>query len=258
MILFKIKNLIKKSLKKIFLFFNLKIIKINKENENFPIEANDKIKDFINLSRKFSMTGRERMYLLSQAILNVKNNNLDGDFVECGVWRGGNILLFKLLNDFYNLNKNIFAYDTFEGMTTPQKMDITSSGVTAEILMKNIKKKDEKHNIHCFSEIEQVKKNILKYSNLNDIHFIKGPVEKTLFFEKNLPNKISILRLDTDFYSSTKIELERLFPRVVSGGVLIIDDYGFWKGARKAVDEYFNGKKWLHIVDSTCRYLIKD
>lgn len=255
---FKIKNFIKKNIKKILLFFNLKVTKINKNSENFPIEAEDKIKEFINCSRKFSMTGRERMYLLSQAVLNTKNNNLDGDFVECGVWRGGNILLFKLLNDFYNLNKNIFAYDTYEGMTPPQDIDITSSGVSAETLMKNTKKKDEKHNIHCFSELDQVKNNILLYSNLNNINFVKGPVEKTLFNENNLPNKISILRLDTDFYNSTKIELERLFPRVVSGGVLIIDDYGFWKGARKAVDEYFNKKKWLHIVDSTCRYLIKD
>ena len=87
------------------------------------------------------MTGRKRMYLLSQAVLNVKNNNLDGDFVECGVWRGGNILLFKMLNDFYNLNKNIFAYDTYEGMTSPQNIDITSSGISTKILMKTAKKK---------------------------------------------------------------------------------------------------------------------
>ena len=81
------------------------------------------------------------MYLLSQAALNVRNNNLDVDFVECGVWEGGNILLFKMLNDFYNLNKNIFAYDTYEGMTSPQNIDITSSGISTKILMKIAKKK---------------------------------------------------------------------------------------------------------------------
>ena len=103
-----------------------------------------------------------------------------------------------------------------------------------------------------------VKKNILRYSNINNIKFIEGEVEKTLLYEENLPKKISILRLDTDFYSSTKKELEILYPRLVSGGVCIIDDYGYWKGARQAVDEYFGDQKWLHVVDQTCRYLIKD
>lgn len=69
---------------------------------------------------------------------------------------------------------------------------------------------------------------------------------------------ILILRLDTDFFASTKIELEVLYPKLVSGGVLIIDDYGHWKGQRKAVDDFFGKNKWLHIVDYSCRYLIKN
>jgi hypothetical protein len=76
--------------------------------------------------------------------------------------------------------------------------------------------------------------------------------------EKNLPEQISILRLDTDWYTSTKIELEVLYKKLVKGGILIIDDYGHWQGARKAVDEYFKNKNiWLHYVDYTCRYIIK-
>ena len=93
---------------------------------------------------------------------------------------------------------------------------------------------------------------------MDKINFIKGPVEKTLIMKQNLPSKISVLRLDTDWYKSTKIELEILYPRLVKGGILIIDDYGYFEGARKAVDEYFIEKKWLHIVDQTCRYIIKD
>jgi O-methyltransferase len=66
------------------------------------------------------------------------------------------------------------------------------------------------------------------------------------------------LRLDTDFYSSTKIELEILYPRLVKGGVLIIDDYGSWEGSKRAVDEYFkNEKVWLHYIDNDSRLLIK-
>ena len=92
------------------------------------------------------MSGHQRMFLLSQAVLNAKNNNLEGDFVECGVWRGGNILLYKLLNDFYNLNKSIFAYDTFEGMTSPEDIDINFKGNSAYKLLQENKKSENQKN----------------------------------------------------------------------------------------------------------------
>jgi hypothetical protein len=93
----------------------------------------------------------------------------------------------------------------------------------------------------------------------NGVKLIKGMVENTLIKNENLPDKISILRLDTDFYESTKKELEILFPRLATGGVLIIDDYGHFKGAQQAVDEYFEGKDiWLHYVDYTCRLMVKN
>ena len=77
--------------------------------------------------------------------------------------------------------------------------------------------------------------------NEKNIIYVKGLVEKTL--DGNFPEKISLLRLDTDFYESTKKELEILFPKLQSGGIIIIDDYGHWKGCKKAVDEYFVNKK---------------
>ncbi len=97
------------------------------------------------------------------------------------------------------------------------------------------------------------------FSNSDDFIFIKGKVENTLIEKKNLPEKISFLRLDTDFYESTKIELETLYPRLSKRGVLIIDDYGDFPGCRKAVDEYFLNKNVLMIgVDKSCRVIIKD
>jgi len=249
---------LKITIKKILGLFNLRLSRIIIE-PTLLIEADKEIIKYIDISSKFSMTGHKRMYLLSQAILNTKINKLEGDFVECGVWKGGNILLYKLLNDYYNLNKNIYAYDTFQGMTLPQNIDIDYLGNSAEELLLKNKKSEKIENIHSFVSIDAVKENILKYSKLDNINFVAGPVEKTLLLEKNLPKKISILRLDTDWYLSTKIELEILYPRLVKGGVLIIDDYGYWQGSRKAVDDYFfNKKKWLHICDNECRYLIKD
>jgi len=236
---------------------NSKNYKISK-NLEFPPEANEEIKKFIKLSLQYSMTSSERMYLLSEAVLNIKNQKIEGDFVECGVWMGGNILLYNLLNEFYNLNKSIYGYDTFDGMTDPESVDVDFQNNSAENLMKEEKKTENQRGVHCYSKIDTVKNNILQHSNLNNINLIQGPVEKTLLLEKNIPDKISILRLDTDFFASTKIELEVLYPKLVSGGILIIDDYGHWKGQRKAVDDFFGKNKWLHIVDYSCRYLIKN
>ena len=148
----------KNKIYKILSLFNLRLTKIN----YLPIETDDNVKKFINVSSKFSMTGNERMYLLSQAVLNAKNNNLEGDFVECGVWMGGNILLYKLLNNFYNLNKTIFAYDTFQGMTAPEDIDIDNKKNYAHKILKLNKKSESLKNIHCLAKIDTVKKNILK------------------------------------------------------------------------------------------------
>ena len=96
------------------------------------------------------------------------------------------------------------------------------------------------------------------FSDIGDFNFIKGMVEDTLKNKKNLPNKIALLRLDTDFYESTKIELEILYPLLVERGILIIDDYGDFPGCRKAVDEYFADKSVLMIsVDKSCRVITK-
>jgi hypothetical protein len=90
------------------------------------------------------------------------------------------------------------------------------------------------------------------------VNLVKGPVESTI--PATIPDQLAILRLDTDWYESTKHELDHLYPRLVSGGILIIDDYGHWQGARQAVDEYFarqNLKPLLSRIDYTCRIMIK-
>jgi hypothetical protein len=78
------------------------------------------------------------------------------------------------------------------------------------------------------------------------VNFVVGDVRKTLYLEGAVPEKIAFLHLDTDFYDSTKAELEVLWPRVSPGGVVVIDDYGHWKGCGKAVDEFF-GSRLLQV-----------
>ena len=141
-------------------------------------------------------------------------------------------------------------------MTEPSEYD--------QYLNKNIKytpadryKKDG--NKWMNAPLEMVKKNILKYLNeIDHIKFIKGDVRETLTIKKNLPEKISLLRLDTDFYESTKKELEILYPKLVRGGILIIDDYGFFSGSKKAVDEFLEDKNTFFFpVDDYIRICLK-
>jgi hypothetical protein len=143
-------------------------------------------------------------------------------------------------------------------MSDPTEHDIDLFGNKANITMESQPKDESVRNIHAFAGLEQVQNN-LKYLGIHDnVRLIRGKVEDTLLKNENLPNKIAILRLDTDWYESTKLELEILYPRLSSGGVLIIDDYGHFEGARKAVDEYFfNQSIWLHYIDYTCRLLVK-
>jgi hypothetical protein len=243
----------KKIIKKFFYFFGLEILRIKKQmpiNSDFSVvEASEEIKKIIRSCSKYSMTGELRMYVLSQAVKYIKNSNLKGDFVECGVWRGGNIILFQKLNLLYDLKRQIYAFDTFSGMSKPTQFDMSYNILAEEYLKMGPDL--------CYSSYEEFFKNVSKETTFENIKVIKGKVEDTLLEEMNLPENISILRLDTDWYESTKIELEILYKRLVKGGILILDDYGHWTGAKKAVDEYFGEDVWLHYVDYSCRYVIK-
>ncbi len=239
--------MIKKIIKNITNFFGYVLIKkIDNELENTSNFNKDIIKKF----SKYTMTSNVKIFTLIKAFEYINKFKIDGDFVECGVFTGGNIMIMKKLIEKNRLNKKIYAYDTFEGMTVPTSFDIKIDGTIA-------KKKFKKNWASC--SLNQVKKNFKEMKlNIRNIRFIKGKVEQTLKIKKNLPKKISILRLDTDFYESTKSELEKLYPLLVDGGILIIDDYGSWLGSKKATDEYFAKKKiFMHFIDHSARMIIK-
>ena len=211
-------------------------------------------KDIIVFARPFTMTGVERMASLINAVNHVCKWKIPGDFVECGVWRGGSMMVMaKSLMMHGDTSRDLFLYDTYEGMTEPTEEDKTAQGVLAkDILDRSLKGS----GIWCEASLEDVRQNVYSTGYPKEkIHFIKGPVEQTI--PATLPKRTAILRLDTDWYESTKHELIHLFPLLDKRGILIIDDYGAWKGARKAVDEYFEGKElFLHRIDTTGRMAI--
>lgn len=200
----------------------------------------------------YTMISIERAWALAQAVAYVCRSNVAGDIVECGVWKGGACLLAShvLVKEKDN-HKKIWLYDTFEGMTSPGEEDcIASSGQPL---------RERNPEGWWTADIAEVRRNISSaVLGMERFRFVQGRVETTL--KKEYPQQLSILRLDTDWYESTLFELEVLYPRLTPGGILIIDDYGHFTGARKAVDDFFEKQgivPLLHRSDYTGRVMVK-
>jgi len=249
----KIKHSLKSLIKKILKVDSMSV------QANIYSDFSEQDKAILKIVKPYTMTSPERIKVLLDSVRYVVDNNLEGDYVECGVWKGGSTLaVASLLHSLKIDDKQLWLYDTFEGMSEPTDFDQDLQGRKAK---DRLTKEDKKTSwVWAFSGLEEVKKtmNLSKYPN-SKITYVKGKVEDTLLKQKQ-PEKISILRLDTDWYESTKIELELLFPKVVKGGIVIIDDYGHWKGSKKAVDEYIKNNSltvFLSRIDYTGRLIVK-
>jgi O-methyltransferase len=199
----------------------------------------------------YTMTSPTRIFAVCSAVRYVEANNVPGAFVECGVWKGGSSMAAALT---FRRPRPMVLFDTFEGMSTPTEHDRQAqSGQLASAMLRAA---DPGDTLRCHSPLEEVMRNMGTTGYpADDISYVKGKVEDTL--PAAAPQQIAVLRLDTDWYESTHHELEHLYPRLSPGGVLIIDDYGYWSGARKAVDEYFRDSLFLGRIDNTGRIAIK-
>jgi len=228
---------------------------------SLPFEATVKDRQILEACKPFTMTSDARLWATISASKYIANNNIEGAFVECGVWRSGSSMAMALsLLDLGIRDRAFFLYDTFSGMTAPSGEDIDLENVKAEDVLNTTPKQDG-NNIWCIASLEDVQTNMASTAYPESlINYIRGDVVDTLKHSENIPNKIALLRLDTDWYHSTKAELEVLYPRLVKGGICIIDDYGHWQGARKAVTEYFENQGFyplLQVTDYTGRLIVK-
>lgn len=237
-----------------------KDIKKYKESLEFmPSEFSKEEKKIIDyvVKNNLSMTQNICLYNTIKYCKYIIDNKIEGDFVECGVWRGGHAILAAKIFELYGAKKNVYLFDTFEGMTSPIGVD---ERLTDKESAKNLLSYDQDAN--CYASIDEVKSNFNKIRLLkNNVIFIKGDVAETLKIKNNLPRKIGYLRLDTDWYESSKIELEILYPRLSKKGILVLDDYGYWKGQKKATDDFFKKMKikpLLHYLSNGSRAFIKD
>jgi len=221
------------------------------KKEEFPPDFEDGEIAIIRAVEPYTMTGVDRIHALIRAVKYIVANQIPGDLVECGVWKGGSVMAMALtLVQLSCTDRHLYLFDTFSGMTEPGKNDVDYLGRPAGEILEQIK------SVACEEEVRAA-----VYTTGYDrshIHFVKGPVELTI--PALAPDSVSLLRLDTDWYGSTRHELTHLFPRLSPRGVILVDDYGHWHGCRQAVDEYFAQEAiamFLHRIDYTGRIGIK-
>ncbi len=211
----------------------------------------------INRVRPYTMTSVERIVALIQATRYVVRTGVPGSIVECGVWKGGSMMAAALtLLAETDVSRDLYLYDTYEGMSAPTMVDKTYAGHRATTLLEATPRGG---GAWCESPLQEVKHNLVSTGYpLERLHFVCGKVEDTI--PGTLPGATAILRLDTDWYESTRHELEHLYPLLVRRGILIVDDYGHWQGARIATDEYLATHRlplYLQRIDYTGRLAVK-
>lgn len=193
-----------------------------------------------------TMVNVERTYALYQAIEYIHSNKIAGDLVECGVWKGGSMMLAALtLKKIGDTSRHIYLYDAFKGLPPPTEKDIfVRSGQPIMDVWE--KTKMEGVNLWCYATKEECERNMRAIGYpMEKIHIVDGWVEDTI--PQNTPRQIALLRLDLDFYKATKHVLPHLFPRISRGGIFLSDNYGHFKGEQDAIDEYLKERRGSNI-----------
>jgi hypothetical protein len=224
---------------------------------DFPPDFDDATSAVYRYVAPYTMTSKERLFALRTSVEYIVKHEIAGDIVECGVWKGGSMMAVARTLMENQATRTLHLFDTFEGMPEPADVDKDIRGETAASRMEREDKATSW--VWAYSPLDEVKRN-LRDTGYDErrVVFVKGKVEDTI--PAKAPDQISLLRLDTDWYESTYHELVHLYPRLTVGGVLIIDDYGDWEGARRAVDQYMEEnhlKLLLNRIDYTGRICVK-
>jgi hypothetical protein len=202
--------------------------------------------DVYQRSKAYSLLSIEAFYSLYTAMAHVARARVPGDFVECGVFLGGSVLAAAEFAAHHGVrDRRFFLYDTFTGFPQDVPPETDHKGASAPLpLLEN------------FLGVTQ---SVVAQSAYPQELFtwVQGDVRESLAGEA--PSEIAFLRLDTDDYASTRAELEQLYPRLAPQGVLIIDDYGYFEGARRATDEFFADRErpYLQRINLSTRIAVK-
>ncbi len=199
--------------------------------ENRHVEIIEKV-------RPYTITSNERIYALIESVRYIVHNDIKGDLLECGVYLGGSMMTVALTLMAEGVtDRELYLFDTYDGMPAPDERDVDYRGRPAmEEFLKN--RISDVSSTWVNASLESVRDAMaLTGYPKEKIHFVKGLVEDTI--PQKAPETIALIRLDTDWYQSTLHEMTHLYPRLSPKGIVLVDDYGHFKGSRQAVDEYF-------------------
>ena len=245
---------IKKFVKQLINLFGFEIKKKNNwfdKHRDSVVELDSNLSRIIKKTDELINASMPNRWAIIQSLVHIKKLKVPGDIVETGVFHGGGLIFINEIIKYLKLNKRIWGYDTFGGVPN---INLKFDKILGEKKINIINNYNQEIYPNINIVIKNLSKSIFKYKPL----LIKGDTRETLKNKKNIPKKISFIRLDTDFYESTLNELKTFYPLVSKNGVVMIDDYGHHQGCRKAVDEYFKNKNvWLHRVDYTARLIVK-
>jgi O-methyltransferase len=218
----------------------------------YPRDFDEQVIETIKAVAPYTMMNKARAYGLVDAVRFVAKTGIPGAFVECGVWKGGAMMAVAgTLLQLGQRDRDLYLYDTYEGMANPGPEDVNWRGESAVHIWKNLALRGSKGSNWNYVGLEDVKKVMSKTGyDPNRLHFVKGLVENTI--PEHAPESIALLKLHTDFYASTRHILEHLFPRLAPGGLLIVDDYHWWGGTRKAVDDYIQENNLSLFLSRVC------
>jgi len=228
-------------------------------HQRVPSDLTSADRELVEFVRPYTMTSPDRIVGLANATRWLVTQGIKGDVVECGVWRGGSMMVVaRVLMEVGAADRDLYLFDTFTGMTAPTAEDVDHRGRPAANKFAERADGDQTSD-WCRAGIELVRSNLAHTGYPPDrLRFVAGMVEDTV--PAQAPTSIALLRLDTDWYVSTRHELVHLWPRLASGGVCIIDDYGHWRGSRQAVDEFLAENDLnvlMHRLDYSGRLIVK-
>lgn len=224
---------------------------------DLPPDFDDDLRALCAQVRPHTLSSPERVAALRDAVRHVVARGIPGAFVECGVWRGGSMLaVASTLVSLGVTDRELVLFDTFDEHPPPTDVDVDLRGVPARDHMAEV----ERTGGYGYLPPDQVRAVVAGSGYpLDRITAVAGMVEDTI--PADAPDLIALCRLDTDWYASTAHEMRHLYPRLSPGGILLVDDYGHFAGARRAVDEYFDDAgltPLLHRIDYTGRMVVKD
>lgn len=267
------KKTMKKTMKKITRSLGFELTKISRENPFEDYDYGAEAYQALSINKENSMMPEVNLITLYEQAVYCEKFDVAGDFVECGVWKGGAVGMMAMANLTHGKKRRkLHLFDAFDDICEPDPL------LDGEKAMSDVKRLSDKESSEIKGDIKAIEgiydsmgghgtmdecnellSDKIGYDE-NYILYHKGWFQHTIEKESKNIEKIAILRLDGDWYDSIKIPLTFLYDKVEKGGLIVIDDYGYYEGCTKAVDEFLGArsiKTFLSYSNYGCRYFVK-